>query len=193
MHSEDHDSQPDSRPSREATTATEVIVPHQDRALEPPSRDRVHRLRRHLVESLRDLRTAKRPDRLIQPPPPEHPAEITAVLQAGCAACQGHCCLGGGEHAYLDERTMARVRRDQPDLNARAVIAAYVRHIAKLSYQGSCLFHGAAGCTLDPSLRSTLCSTYYCDGLKDFLRQPADPARVTIRATARRPPAKSGR
>ncbi len=174
-------------------TAVEITVPYQDRPLEPPSAGRVRRLRRHLVDSLRDLRAAKRPDRLIQPPEPPHPRDVAAVLQAGCAACRGHCCLGGGEHAYLDERTMARVRRDRPDLDAAAVISAYVRQVAPLSFQNSCLFHGPDGCTLEPALRSHLCSSYHCNGLTAFLRRGAASGPVVIRATARRPPAGSGR
>jgi hypothetical protein len=160
----------------------EILVPYQDRPLEPPSRQRVRALRRHLVESLRDLRTAKHPERLIQTPAPAQDAATADALRAGCAACQGHCCLGGGEHAYLDERTMARVRRDRPDLDAAGVIAAYVRQVAPLSYAGSCLFHGARGCTLDAGLRADLCSRYFCDGLLAFLRAPVRSAEVTIRA-----------
>jgi hypothetical protein len=160
----------------------EILVPYQDRPLEPPASERVRRLRRHLVESLRDLRKVKRPERLIQSPPPAPEADTAAVLRAGCAACQGDCCLGGGEHAYLDERTMARVRRDRPDLDARGVIAAYVRDVAPLSYAGSCLFHGERGCTLDAGLRADLCGRYFCDGLMAFLRAPVAISEVTIRA-----------
>jgi len=159
----------------------DVIVPYQDRPLLPPSPERVRRLRRHLVDSLRDLRAARRPDRLIQPRTAEPGGDAAAVMRAGCAACRGHCCLGGGEHAWLDERTMARVRRDRPQLGARALIAAYIAQIAPMSFAGSCLFHGPAGCTLDPMLRAELCSSYYCDGLKAFLRRPADQARATWR------------
>jgi hypothetical protein len=159
----------------------EIVVPYQDRPLEHPSPQRVRRLRRHLVESLRDLRIAKRPERLIQTQAPPPDADTASVLRAGCAACQGHCCLGGGEHAYLDDRTMARVRRDRPDLDARGVIAAYVRDVAPLSYAGSCLFHGAQGCTLGAGLRADLCSRYFCDGLLAFLRAPVGTSEVTIR------------
>ncbi|WP_428485895.1 hypothetical protein [Rhodopila sp.] len=160
----------------------EITVPYQDRTLESPSLDRVRRLRRHLVRSLRDLRVAKHPDRLIQPYTAEPEGDVAAVLRAGCAACHGHCCLGGGEHAYLDERTMARVRRDRPDQDARGLIAAYVRDVAPMSYAGSCLFHGANGCTLDRALRADLCISYHCDGLTSFLRQAPAPSDVIIHA-----------
>lgn len=157
-----------------------VRVPFQDSPLEPLLRDRVRKLRRHLVESMRDLREAKRPDRLIQPATPE-PAGFTAeVVRAGCATCQGFCCRGGGEHAYIDERTMARVRGDRPELDARGVIRLYVEALARQAYRGSCLFHGPAGCTLPRSLRAELCNSYYCNGLRDFLRRGDKPSEVVV-------------
>src|SRR6185312_7114572 len=111
-------------------------------SLAPPPRERVRALKKHLIQSLRDLRIAKRPDRLIQkttPPPEGFAAQVVA---AGCATCQGHCCKGGGDHAYIDERTMARVRRDNPELDAGAVIRLFLERLAPASYKGSCLFHG---------------------------------------------------
>jgi hypothetical protein len=164
----------------------EITVPYQNRPIEPPSPERVRRLRRHLIESLRDLRAAKRPDRLIQQRAPQPGGDDREVLRAGCAACQGHCCLGGGEHAWLDERTMARVRRERPELDGPRLIAAYVGQVARLSYAGSCLFHGAAGCTLDATFRAELCFSYFCDGLRAFLNRPQDQpttARVVIRSS----------
>jgi hypothetical protein len=146
----------------------------------PPSPDRVRRFRRHLVASLRDLRQAKRPERLIQSPVPSPQADAEPVLRAGCTACRGFCCLGGEEHAYLDERSMARVRRDRPDLTEGGVIAAYVAQIAKLSFRDSCLFHGEAGCTLRPDMRARLCDSFFCSPLKDFLRSGVPAADVTI-------------
>jgi hypothetical protein len=157
-----------------------VSVPFQDSPLEPPAPERVRRLRRHLVESLRDLREARRPDRLIRPTTAEPAGFAAEVVRAGCATCQGFCCKGGGEHAYLDEHTMARVRRDNPDLDARGVIRLYVEALAPLSWRGSCLFHGRHGCTLPRSLRADLCNSYYCNGLRDYLQRDDEPDRVEI-------------
>jgi hypothetical protein len=160
-----------------------VTVPFSDETLEPPPAVRVRAFKRHLVQSLRALRLARRPDRLIQRMTPE-PAGFTAtVVQAGCATCQGHCCKGGGDHAYIDERTMARVRRNNPDLDARAVIGLFLEHLAPLAYRNSCLFHGAGGCTLGRKLRAELCNAYYCNGLQEFLQRPQVPERVQIIAT----------
>ena len=160
-----------------------VMVPLLNETLEPPPPARVRALKRHLVESLRALRAAKRPGRLIQNATPEPAGFAAAVVGAGCATCQGHCCKGGGDHAYIDERTMARVRRDNPDLEARAIIGLFLARLAPRSYKDSCLFHGPDGCTLGRPLRAELCNAYYCNGLRDFLKQAAVPDRVQIVAT----------
>lgn len=157
-----------------------VAVPAQDSPLVAPTPDRVRALKRHLVESLRDLREAKHPERLIQKRTAQPEGFAAEIVRAGCTACRGHCCKGGGEHAYLDERTMARVRRDNPDLDAAAVIALYVGSVATEGNAGSCLFHGAAGCTLAKPLRAELCNTYYCNGLWDFLKMRPLPTDVEI-------------
>jgi hypothetical protein len=157
-----------------------VTVPLLNETMEPPPPNRVRALKRHLIQSLRDLRAAKRPDRLIQRATPEPSGFAATVLAAGCATCQGHCCKGGGDHAYIDERTMARVRRDNPELDARAIIRLYLERLAPMSYRGSCLFHGAAGCTLGRALRAELCNAYYCNGLRDFLARAESADQVQI-------------
>lgn len=158
-----------------------VTVPLLDEIpLEPPPKARVRALKRHLIESLRALRVARRPDKLIQTPTPVPEGFTAAVLAEGCATCRGHCCKGGGDHAYLDERTMARVRRDHPGLGAGAIIRLYLERVATASPRGSCLFHGPQGCTLGRGLRAWLCDAYHCNGLLDFMKAPVDPGRVRI-------------
>jgi hypothetical protein len=160
-----------------------VTVPLQNETLEPPPAARVRALKRHLVESLRDPWIARRPDRLIQKATPEPGGFEAEVLGTGCATCQGYCCTGGGDHAYIDSRTMARVRRDNPGLSERAIVRLYLARLAPLSYRGSCLFHGPTGCTLGRALRAELCNSYYCNGLKAFMKHEQPPDRVQIVAT----------
>jgi hypothetical protein len=157
-----------------------VTVPLLNETLEAPPAARVRAFKRHLVQSLRDLRIAKRPERLVQRATPEPTGFTAAVLGAGCATCQGHCCKGGGDHAYIDERTMARVRRDNPELDARAIIGRFLARLAPQAYRNSCLFHGAEGCTLGRGLRAELCNAYYCNGLQEFLQHQEVPERVQI-------------
>lgn len=146
-----------------------VSVPLNQRALVPTPPERVRRIREHLVRSLRDMRTMKQPERNASPLRPEPDGFAGTVARAGCALCGGYCCKGGGEHAYLDERTMARVRRARPELEARAVIRLYIERVPAEGYAGSCVFHGKQGCTLDRSLRSDVCNSYFCNGLRDFM------------------------
>jgi len=168
--------------SRVAASVT-VTVPLLDETLEKPSHGRIRAFKRHLVQSLRELRIARRPDKLIQKQALEPTGFTAIVLKAGCATCRGHCCKGGGDHAYIDARTMARVRRDNPDADARAVIKLFTDRLAPESYRESCLFHGVQGCTLGRDLRAELCNAYYCNGLQDFMRRAEVPDRVQIVAT----------
>jgi hypothetical protein len=64
---------------------------------------------------------------------------------------------------------MARVRREMPDLDAGAVVRLYASQVPAVSYEDSCIFHGARGCTLDRSLRANICNIYYCKGLTAYL------------------------
>ena len=157
-----------------------VPVPLLRERLELPSPKRVRELKKHLIRSLRALRVAKRPERLIQPRDPAPTGFTGQVLRAGCATCKGHCCKGGGEHAYLDERTMARVRHENPDHDARGIIGLYLARLPPVSYQNSCLYHGPGGCTLGRGLRAELCNVYYCNGLRDFQKLDPVPARVRV-------------
>ena len=146
-----------------------VMVPLNQRALVPTSPERARRLRRHLIASLRAMRTMKDPKGSVSPLRPEPDEFVGKVARAACTVCKGWCCKGGGDHAYLDERVMARVRNARTELDARAVMRLYVERVPAAGYEGSCVFHGAEGCTLDRSLRSDVCNSYFCGGLQGYL------------------------
>ncbi len=150
-------------------TSLPVIVPRSHKVLVPTSSERARRLRKHLIAALRALRTMKLPERSDPPPPTEPVGFVARVAQTACTLCKGWCCKGGGDHAYLDEQTMARVRRDRPELDARAVLMLYIDRVPRDGYEGSCLFHGSQGCTLTRSLRSDVCNSYFCAGLASYL------------------------
>jgi len=161
-----------------------VSVPLNRRALVLTHPVRVRRIREHLVRSLRDLRTMKHADRYASPLRPEPGGFAGTVARAACTLCQGFCCKGGGEHAYLDERDMARVRQARPELEARAVIRLYVERVPLEGYEGSCVFHGKQGCTLDRALRSDVCNSYFCNGLRDFVATADGVASVVVTGVA---------
>ena len=157
-----------------------VVVPLNQKKLVPTSPERIRRLRKHLVASLRAMRTMKDPVGSASPLRPEPDGFVGQVARAACTACRGWCCKGGGEHAYLDERTMARVRRAREELDARAVLRQYVESVPAVGYDGSCVFHGAQGCTLDRSLRSDVCNSYFCTALGNYVKDGSAATSVMV-------------
>lgn len=143
-----------------------VMVPRSDKALVPTPPGRARRLREHLVITLRRMR---RRGWFASRARPEPEGFSARVAHAACSLCKGWCCKGGGDHAYLDEPTLARVRAERPDLGARAVARLYVERVPAVGHEGSCVFHGEQGCTLDRSLRSDVCNSYFCAGLEAYL------------------------
>lgn len=159
-----------------------VTVPLNTRALVPMEPERVRRLRKHLVQSLRGMRTMKLP-LSVSPLRPEPEGFVGSIARAACNLCRGWCCKSGSDHAYLDERVMARVREAQPELDARAVIRLYIERVPAQNYNGSCIFHGEAGCTLNRSLRSDVCNSYFCTGLGNVVKSTEPPTSAMVIAT----------
>jgi hypothetical protein len=146
-----------------------VMVPRSDKVLVQTSPERVRRLRRHLIATLRALRKMKDTKRSASPPCPEPVGFAAQVVSTACGLCKGWCCKNGEDDAFLDEQTLLRVRRARPALNASAVLRLFVDLVPEDAYQGSCIFHGKQGCTLDRSLRSDVCNSYFCGGLQSYL------------------------
>ena len=163
----------------EPTTA-ELTVPAYGGRIEPLSTAR----RRAFAAHLRKIIT----EAFAEPSPRVRASSSNAVLteatQAACATCRGQCCSHGGEHAYLDEDTIRRVARARPELGAHSIAALYRARLARESFAGSCVFHGAQGCRLPRELRSDLCNEFYCNALKLFIREHGTtvPPRLRILA-----------
>ena len=146
-----------------------VMVPRNDKAAVPISLERVRRLRKHLVVTLRSLRTAKNPEHSVSPLRPEPEGFAARVARTACSLCTGWCCRNGEDNAFLDEATMARVRCARSALDMRAVLRLYVERVPEVGFEDSCIFHGKQGCTLDRSLRSDVCNSYFCSGLQVYM------------------------
>lgn len=157
-----------------------VTVPRNDRVLAAIAPDRIRKLREFLAEAIRAVRTMKPASPSDTPPLPQPKGFAARVARTACALCRGACCRDGGEHAYLDDQTMARVRRARPDLNARGVLRLYLDRVPEAGYDGSCVFHGEKGCTLDRSIRSDICNDFYCGGLEAFLTRGEHTQPVVI-------------
>ena len=146
-----------------------VIVPWNGKAAIPASPERVRRLRKHLVLALRASRMMNNLEHSVSPVRPEPEGFAGRVARTACSLCKGWCCKNGADDAFLDEGTMARVRRARSALDARAVLRLYLERVAEVGYEGSCIFHGKQGCTLDRSLRSDVCNSYFCGGLQSYM------------------------
>ena len=146
-----------------------VLVPRNDKALVPISPERIRRLRKHLVATLRASHATARSVRSASSSRLEPAGFAARVAQAACALCKGWCCRNGADDAFLDERTMVRVRHANPALAARAMLRLYVECVPQAGYEGSCIFHGRQGCTLERSLRCDVCNRYFCGGLQSYL------------------------
>ena len=131
-----------------------VMVPRNDKAAGPISPERVRRLRKHLIVALRALRTMKNPEQSVSPLRPEPEGFAARVARTACSLCKGWCCGNGGDHAFLDERTMTRVRCARLELDMHAVLRLYLERVPEVGYEASCIFHGRQGCTLDPHLNN---------------------------------------
>ena len=146
-----------------------VIIPRNDKAVVPISPERVRRLRKHLLLTLRALRTMKGPEHSVSPLRPE-PEEFAArVVRTACSLCKGWCRRNGEDTAFLDETSFRPVCCASPALDVRAALRLYVERVPEVGYQNSCIFHGKQGCTLDRSLRSDVCNSYFCGGLLGYL------------------------
>ena len=156
-----------------------VMVPRNDKALAAMAPERVRRLREHLIKALRELRTAKHLDHFAWLQRPDPAGFAARVAHAACSLCKGWCCRNGDDDAFLDDRTLARIRLARPEMTERAVLRLYLDHVPQVAYRDSCIFHGEKGCTLDRSLRADVCNSYFCGGLSAYMKTgTASPTRI---------------
>jgi hypothetical protein len=157
-----------------------VMVPRSDKALVAVSPERVRRLREHLVKTLRELRAAKHLEHVALPMRPEPTGFAARVARTACSLCKGWCCRNGSDDAFLDDRTLARVRLAGPDTTEAAMLRRYLERVPPVAYRESCIFHGKQGCTLDRSMRADVCNSYYCGGLGAFMKAGSEPTPTKV-------------
>ena len=157
-----------------------VMVPRNDKPLVPVSGERVRRLREHLIDILRDLRKMPHLERAASPLRPPPAGYRAVVAEAACSLCRGHCCRNGDDDAFLDERTLARVRLANRNATEGALLRLYLNREPASAYRDSCIFHGKHGCTLDRSMRADVCNSYYCGGLGAFLQSEEEPSPTVV-------------
>jgi hypothetical protein len=157
-----------------------VMVPRNDKPLVAVAPERVRRLREHLIKELRDLRKARHIEHVASPLRPEPSGFAGVVARSACSLCKGWCCKNGGDDAFLDDRTLARMRLANPDMTEGAMLRRYLDRVPAVAYRDSCIYHGKQGCMLDRSMRADVCNTYYCGGLSAFMKDDAAAAPIVV-------------
>jgi hypothetical protein len=157
-----------------------VMVPRNDKPLVAVSPERVRRLREHLIKELAYLQKRKNLDRFATPERPGPIGFAATVARSACSLCKGRCCKNGDDDAFLDDRTLARVRLARPPMKDRAMLWLYLNRVPLMAYRDSCIFHGKNGCTLDRSMRADVCNTYYCGGLGAFMKSGDAPVPTVV-------------
>jgi hypothetical protein len=154
--------------------ALPVIVPRNDKPLAPTPPERVRRLRDHLARTLLAVKPSESSPAPVRPEPEGFAARIA---QTACAMCGGWCCRNGADDGFLDEATLAR---GGFGLSAAEVLELYLGRVPAIGCQGSCIFHGKDGCTLDRSMRSDVCNAHYCGGLLAYLNGGGAPEPTVV-------------
>lgn len=89
-----------------------------------------------------------------------------------CGMCRGSCCMAGKNTGYVAVSTIRRVMAANPDADEEGILATYLTYLPDQSIAGSCINHGATGCTLPRDIRSDTCNGYYCDELREWQEMP---------------------
>lgn len=93
------------------------------------------------------------------------------VVAQACATCQGYCCVGGGDRAYLDVETVLRCLKKYPEFEATDMIAFFISYVEAYTYKDSCIYHGANGCSLPRDVRSSTCNGFECTGIRMLIER----------------------
>ena len=161
-----------------AESAPVVMLPANERALGNLPEKRKRRFRDYLTRSLSEAaaRRFSRAGREAANPheesenqfPVVHDPDTLRVFGNACAACRGKCCSQGEEHAFLRPEMVRRFMERNPKMRPREVLQAYLDHLPRVAYRGSCVYHTREGCNLPQPMRSRTCNEYLCDGLQEI-------------------------
>jgi len=84
-----------------------------------------------------------------------------------CALCRGRCCrFGLNGHAFLEPQHLRAWLARHPGAAWADAVDHWLGFIGAEHLHESCLFHGAAGCTLPRDHRSDVCNQFACDALE---------------------------
>lgn len=112
------------------------------------------------------------------------PASARALVATACATCRGHCCKTGSTHAWLTAEDLERIAQAHPEQTRDGLQGRYLSQLPARSVSGSCVFHTATGCALEPALRSHTCHRYLCEEVVEMVQLARREADAPIRLAA---------
>ena len=156
----------------EAESFVPICVPGIVRLVIPVNEERKLQLRenlKRLIEDALELDTCQSEHRSIDRDA-TNSCEMSLPVLTGqaCGICGGYCCTDGGDHGHLTADVMRTYIDANPAVEPEDLIDKYLSYVGSKTYEDSCIFHGAGGCTLPRSMRSDVCNTHQCNGLKDM-------------------------
>jgi len=130
-----------------------VMVPRNDKPLAPMARERVRRLREHLIGFSQHLPEARHLERIVSRLRPPPTGFRTAVATSACSLCRGHCCRNGDDDAFLnDDRTLVCIRLYNPRATNGALLRMYLSRVPNVSADDARIarYHRASATTGGP-------------------------------------------
>ena len=152
------------------------VVPWQGRPSTRPAPERIVAFLAHLDAVIAEAFAADVPQDAAghNDPSPEPPR-----VSAGCATCQGHCCLlGAGRMAFVEADTIRMHRARIPGLTPEGARAIYADALPETSTEEGCLFQTERGCALPRERRAGICNRFRCWQLEMSLEDAPDGAPI---------------
>jgi hypothetical protein len=162
-----------------------AIIPYYNQPVVKLSRKRRAEFRTHLAGLLRQAFDGKFDSAAVADLEAElrHHAQAQSddpAIGAACTVCTGFCCREGGTRAYLEVGVIRSYMARHPGMRLREVAKAYLSKLPDATSKGSCVYHGPRGCGLPREMRSSLCNTHYCGGMKDLRNEIASEGPKTV-------------
>ncbi len=103
-----------------------LMLPSNDRLLVELGDERKNAFLKRLDRLFHEVRVADMPEAPADADADASPADASnSLFGNACAACGGHCCTGGGDHAHLDIDSMNRIQRTMTWTDAEETREAY--------------------------------------------------------------------
>ena len=155
-------------PSDATDTWAAIVTPANTRKLKLLPRRRKYRFAKRLLKLINGVAASGGLDRFDTDQASVAPASELSIVGTACSNCRGHCCSRGGTSAFIDERLIKRFVLRRPTSPLIDMLRLYCSYLPMKTYEGSCVFHSATGCSLPRDLRSNTCNNTICGGVAEL-------------------------